>query len=49
MGKCVVILYSGLYYGVFNIDEYSFILMSLDTTSKKRLKKKIKDWNKAPP
>ena len=49
MGKCVVILYSGQYYGVFNFDEYSFFLMNLDITSKKRLKKKIKDWNRDPP
>jgi len=49
MGKCVVILYSGSHYGVFNIDEYSFILMDLDIASKKRLKKKIRNWNKDPP
>ncbi|MCX6383932.1 MAG: hypothetical protein NTV16_05515 [Actinobacteria bacterium] len=49
MGKCVAVLYSGQYYGVFNFDEYSFILMNLDITSKKRLKKKIRDWNRDPP
>ena len=30
-GECVVILYSGPNYGVFDLDEYSFILMKLKT------------------
>ena len=29
--ECVVILYRGPNYGVFNLDEYSFILMKLKT------------------
>jgi len=48
-GECVVILYSGTNYGVFDLDEYSFILMKLKTDAKKRLTKKIKTWNKSPP
>jgi len=48
-GECVVILYSGPNYGVFDLDEYSFILMKLKTDAKKRLTKKIKTWNKSPP
>jgi hypothetical protein len=38
----VVMLYSGSNYGVFNIDECSFILMDLDQVCKKRLKKRLK-------
>lgn len=41
-GECVVILYSGPNYGVFDLDEYSFILMKLKTDAKKRLTKKLK-------
>jgi hypothetical protein len=48
-GECVVILYSGSHYAVFDLDEYSLILMKLDTDSKNRLAEKIKIWNKAPP
>jgi len=48
-GECVVILYSGFNYGVFDLDEYSFILMKLKADAKKRLTKKIKTWNKGPP
>jgi len=48
-GECVVILYSGSHYGVFDLDEYSFILMKLKTDAKNRLAERIKTWNKAPP
>jgi len=48
-GECVVILYSGSNYAVFNLDEYSFILMGLTTDAKGRLEKEIKAWNKSPP
>jgi len=47
-GGCVVILYSGTNYEVFDLDEYSFILMKLKTDAKKRLTKRIKTWNKSP-
>ena len=48
-GRYVVICYSGPNYGVFDIDEYSFIIMDLPLIYKKRLKKKIRLWNKDPP
>lgn len=48
-GECVVILYSGSHYAVFDLDEYSFILMKLKTDAKNRLAERIKTWNKAPP
>jgi hypothetical protein len=48
-GECVVILYSGPHYAVFDLDEYSFILMKLEIDSKNKLAKRIKTWNKAPP
>ena len=48
-GECMVILYSGPHYAMFDIDEYSFILMNLKTAAKKRLTKKIKTWNRTPP
>lgn len=48
-GECVVILYSGPHYAVFDLDEYSFILMKLEIDSKNRLAKRIKTWNKSPP
>jgi len=48
-GRYVVICYSGSNYGVFDIDEYSFIIMDLPPAYKERLKKKIKLWNKDPP
>ena len=48
-GKYVVICYSGSNYGVFDIDEYSFIIMDLPLAYKERLKKKIILWNKDPP
>lgn len=48
-GGCVVILYSGSHYAVFDLDEYSFILMKLKSDAKNRLAEKIKVWNKAPP
>ena len=48
-GECVVILYSGSHYGVFDLDEYSFILMKLKTDAKNRLAERIKTWNRAPP
>ena len=48
-GECVVILYSGSHYGVFNLDEYSFTLMNLEDDCKKRLTKRIKAWNRGPP
>ena len=48
-GRHVVICYSGKNYAVFDIDEYSFILMDLPTIYKERLKKKIRLWNKDPP
>lgn len=48
-GKYVVICYSGSNYGVFDIDEYSFIIMDLPLAYKERLKKKIRLWNKDPP
>lgn len=48
-GKHVVICYSGSNYGVFDIDEYSFIIMDLPLAYKERLKKKIRLWNKDPP
>ncbi|MHB8277767.1 MAG: hypothetical protein ACYDIA_08965, partial [Candidatus Humimicrobiaceae bacterium] len=46
-GELVVILYSGSHYAVFNLDEYSFILMKLKIDSKNRLAERIKTWNKA--
>jgi len=48
-GRYVVICYSGTNYGIFDIDEYSFIIMDLPTIYKERLKKKIRLWNKDPP
>ena len=48
-GECVVILYSGSHYGVFDLDEYSFILMKLKTDAKNRLAERIKTWSNAPP
>jgi len=48
-GKLAVILYSGSHYGVFDLDEYSFILLRLEIDAKSRLEKRIKTWNKAPP
>ena len=48
-GECMVILYSGSHYAVFDLDEYSFILMKLEIDSKNKLAKRIKTWNKAPP
>jgi hypothetical protein len=48
-GECVVILYSGSHYAVFDLDEYSFILMKLKADAKNRLSERIKTWNKAPP
>jgi len=48
-GKCAVILYSGSNYGVFDLDEYSFILINLEDSSKKKLAGRIKTWNKSPP
>jgi len=48
-GECVVILYSGPHYGVFDLDEYSFILMKLKDDAKKRLRGKIRTWNRSPP
>ena len=48
-GECVVILYSGSSYGVFDLDEYSLILMNLEEDCKKRLTGKIRTWNKSPP
>ena len=48
-GECVIILYRGSHYGVFNLDEYSFTLMNLEDDCKKRLTKKIKAWNRGPP
>lgn len=48
-GECVIILYSGSHYGVFNLDEYSFTLMNLEDDCKKRLTKRIKAWNRGPP
>ena len=48
-GECVVILYSGPHYAVFDLDEYSFILMKLEIDSKNKLAKRIKTWNKSPP
>ena len=48
-GECVVILYSGPHYAVFDLDEYSFILMKLEMIEKNRLAKRIKTWNKSPP
>jgi len=48
-GKYVVICYSGSNYGVFDIDEYSFIIMDLPLAYKEILKKKIRLWNKDPP
>ncbi len=41
-GECVVILYSGSHYAVFDLDEYSFILMKLKSGAKNRLAEKIK-------
>ena len=38
-GRCVVICYSGKNYAVFDIDEYSFIIMDLPPAYKERLKK----------
>jgi len=48
-GQCVVILYSGSNYGVFDLDEYSLILIGLEESCKKRLAGKIKTWNRSPP
>jgi len=48
-GECVVILYSGSHYAVFDLDEYSFTLMGLKADAKNRLEERIKTWNKAPP
>ncbi|MCG9479263.1 MAG: transposase, partial [Actinomycetia bacterium] len=48
-GECVVILYSGTHYGVFDLEEYSFIIMNLKTDAKKRFSRRIKTWNKSPP
>ncbi|MDD3819625.1 MAG: hypothetical protein PHG41_07330 [Actinomycetota bacterium] len=48
-GKCTVILYSKNHYAVFDLDEYSFILMDLKADAKERLCRKIKSWNKSPP
>jgi hypothetical protein len=48
-GECVVILYSGPHYGVFDLDEYSFILMKLKDDAKRRLTGKIKTWSRSPP
>jgi len=48
-GRYVVICYSDSNYGIFDIDEYSFIIMDLPVVYKKRLKKKIRLWNKDPP
>ena len=48
-GECVVILYSGSHYAVFDLDEYSFILMKLKTDAKNKLAERIKTWSKAPP
>ena len=45
----MVILYNGSHYGVFDLDEYSFILMKLKINAKNRLAERIKTWNKAPP
>ena len=41
-GELVVILYSGSRYGVFDLDEYSFILMKLKIDAKNRLAERIK-------
>ena len=48
-GECAVILYSGSNYGVFDMDEYSLILLGLKDDHKRRLTKKIKTWNRRPP
>ncbi|MCL4417229.1 MAG: transposase [Actinobacteria bacterium] len=48
-GRHIVICYSGKNYAVFDIDEYSFIIMDLAPAYKERLKKKIRLWNKDPP
>jgi hypothetical protein len=48
-GESVIILCSGTHYAVFDLDEYSFILMGLKDAAKKCLAEKIKTWNKAPP
>ena len=48
-GECAVILYSGSHYGVFDLDEYSCILLSLEDDCKRRLNRRIKTWNKGPP
>ncbi|MBM3714084.1 MAG: hypothetical protein FJW56_11750 [Actinobacteria bacterium] len=48
-GECIIILYSGTNYGVFDLDEYSFILMKLKADAKKRFTKRIKIWNKSQP
>jgi len=34
---------------VFELDEYSFILMDLEEACKKRLAGRIKTWNRSPP
>ncbi|MBC8387410.1 MAG: transposase [Actinobacteria bacterium] len=49
VGECAVILYSGSNYGVFDLDEYSCILLGLEDDHKRRLTKRIKTWNKGPP
>jgi hypothetical protein len=48
-GECVIILYSGSHYAVFDLDEYSFILMKLKIDAKNTLGEKIKTWGHAPP
>lgn len=48
-GELVIILYSGSHYAVFDLDEYSFILMKLKIDSKNRLAERIKTWDKSPP
>ncbi len=45
----MVILYSGSSYGVFDLDEYSLILMNLKESCKKRLAGRIRTLNKSPP
>ena len=48
-GECAVILYSGSSYAVFDLDEYSLILMNLEKDCKKRLAGKIRTRNRSPP
>jgi len=48
-GECAVILYSGSNYGVFDLDEYSCILLGLEDDHRRRLTRRIKTWNKGPP